>query len=129
MSYDLCLWKQKRGCKKPPLEIFNQLCDGKDVAEIAVIPISKLLKRLKTDVPGTEESNGKLVWEDPKWKASELEVSWSRKHLYFECFGLSVKYMRLLMAISRDFGLPVWDPQRKARYETEETGREKPPTD
>jgi hypothetical protein len=129
MSYDLTLWKQKRGCKKSALAIYNQLCEGEDVTELVGLPVEKLLERIKAAFPGAEENAVELDWEDPKGKAGAVQVSWSKKHVRFDCYGLSVKYMKLIMAVARDFGLPVWDPQREVRYETDETGREKPPTD
>ncbi len=126
MSYDISLWQQSASLEAE--EVYTQLSDGQAVDGLVPLPIDEIMGCLRKEFPGIEENPGTLDWDSPDNKGA-VQVSWSPQHVRFDCYGLSTKYMKKLTSVAREFGLPVYDPQRNVRYETDPKGREQPPSD
>jgi hypothetical protein len=70
VSYDLYFWRQSRGLRGAPVEIYNRLVEDEDVKGVEHLKIDTVRAQFQRAFPDIEDEGAQLVWQD-------FIVSWS----------------------------------------------------
>jgi len=108
MTYDLAMWSAQAGLSLGPPQIYEQLCDGKDVDGLDDLPLDRVMASAKERFPGIEQDIYELNWEADD---ESLQVTWSPQHVHFECHGPSEDTLARLVQLAAEFECVLYDPQ------------------
>lgn len=116
MSYDINFWKQLGPPRLSPEGVYGRLCEGKNVKGLAKLPVEEILDRLQFELSGFDP---KEEFPLVSLQDGSIEISWSDQHFRFDFRGhVPEKTRKALVAIMKDFGCPLYDPQLDERYDT-----------
>ncbi|MBY8972753.1 hypothetical protein J1G33_20390 [Pseudomonas sp. P867] len=116
MSYDLNFWKYKDESHNfYHQDIYHRLSNGEYICDLEPIPIESIKDRIRD------------VFLALSW-VSTSESSWQKGQQAFEifatsqffradCYGMTGDNMNLIIDICLEFGLPLYDPQTRTRYD------------
>ncbi len=115
MSYDLVMWKSKRGDSPTPETVYERLCEGGPVDSLEHLPLDRILESVKDRFPGIEEDIYELDWDGDE---ESLQVTWSPQHVHFECHAPTEDTLSRLVQIAAEFECVLYDPQSGDLIET-----------
>ncbi|MEO7715378.1 MAG: hypothetical protein ABIY70_04210 [Capsulimonas sp.] len=120
MSYDLNFWRPGPYLQKTPQKIYEALCKGESVAELASLPIDDMIARMHAVFSDIEPFYLEKTCIELNWQGGEgegaFQVTWSPQHFRIDCYGLKDQTMNQLVDIAYEFECSFYDPQVPQLY-------------
>jgi len=113
VSYDLDFWRYKPGTTLDHQEVYQKLCDGREVAGLETLPITDIRQAIADAFAQGWQQVGADSWES---QTGAFQLYTTSQFVRVDCYGMAGDDMNKIIDVLLEFNCPLYDPQVGERF-------------